>query len=76
MTKDDADTILYCESPYSNSSCGASDEEKEEAFNMAMAALRAIQDIEYIINLEDRVDVIKYKLICEIIERCNKEDGI
>ena len=39
MTREEAITILDCERPYGNCGCGATDEEIEEALDMAIKAL-------------------------------------
>ncbi len=39
MTRGDAITILDCERPYGSCGCGATDEEIEEALDMAIKAL-------------------------------------
>lgn len=39
MTRKDAIMILDCERPYGSCGCGASDEEIEEALNMAIKCL-------------------------------------
>ena len=39
MTNEEAIVILDCERPYGNSGCGATEEEIEEALNMAIKAL-------------------------------------
>lgn len=45
MTREEAITIIDCERPYASGGCGANDEEIEEAFNMAINALTAIDKI-------------------------------
>ena len=39
MTREEAITILDCERPYGSCGCGATDEEIEEALDMAIKAL-------------------------------------
>lgn len=46
MTNEEAIFILECCRPYGNRWCGATDEEIEEALNMAIEALSGQQKIE------------------------------
>lgn len=46
-----------------------------EAFKMAVDALEAVEKIKQIINIPNFViqeDVLKYKMICEIVERIDE----
>ena len=56
MTREDAVIILDCERPYGNCGCGASDEEIEDALNMAIKALEQ--------------EPILDKIRSEILEKC------
>lgn len=53
----------------------SADKDTQEAYKMAIKALQAVAEIKEIINIANfsfgfiQEDVIKYKMICEVIEK-------
>lgn len=48
------------------------DKKTDEAMSMALKALKAVEEIKQIINISNFIiqeDVLKYKMICEVVER-------
>ena len=51
------------------------DKKTDEAMSMALNALKAVGEIKKIINIPNFIiqeDVLKYKMICEVVERMDE----
>ena len=74
MTREEAIIILDCERPYGNCGCGASDEEIEDALNMAIKALEQEPSIDElraeITALQNRCYALTKGVMCGF---CNYE---
>ena len=74
MTREEAIVILENEAEYLY---GDDMPYNREAFKMAIKALQATGEIKEIINISNFViqeDVLKYKMICEVVEKMNSEE--
>ena len=69
MTREEAITILDCERPYGSCGCGATDEEIEEALDMAIKALEQEP-----CDMKQRVEKeYLYESLCEDLKNANAE---
>lgn len=75
MTREEAIKILQCRDGYGIPS--GYNGGYAEAIEVAIKALKAVEEIKEIINISNfaiQEDVLKYKMICEVVEKMDGEE--